>query len=154
VFLRHPLAAQEQTAEKPKPAAREYGPFGETGEDVTGTEQSTGAIQPDSLPASGMQNLTLGTPPVRHSYVVPGIQYGNTYSSGSAGSTGTGTKPGEYYEFRERQYEFAAGVELFRVVGELFRRRVLFTDKLQGNGHTNSSQQRMKSIGNDGERCL
>ena len=93
-FCATPLAAQEQTAEKPKPAAREYGPFGETGEDVTGTEQSTGAIQPDNLPASGMQNLTLGTPPVRHSYVVPGIQYGNTYSSGSAGSTGTGTKPG------------------------------------------------------------
>src|SRR5580765_4926801 len=91
-FCSTPLVAQEQSAEKPKPAARDYGPLVETGEDLTGTEQSTSAFQPDNFPASGMQNLTLGTPPVRHSYVVPGIQYGNTYSSGGAGSTGT--KPG------------------------------------------------------------
>ena len=93
-FFAIPVVAQEQSEEKPKPAARDYGPLVETGDDITGTEQSTGVIQPDSLPASGMQNLTLGTPPMRHSYVVPGIQYGNTYSSGGTGSTGTGTKPG------------------------------------------------------------
>src|SRR5260221_14233679 len=82
-FCATPVVAQEQSEEKPKPAARDYGPLVETGDDLTGTEQSTGVIQPDSLPASGMQNLTLGTPPMRHSYVVPGIQYGNTYSGGA-----------------------------------------------------------------------
>ena len=93
-FCAAPLAAQPQDAEKPKPAAREYGPLGDTNVDLTGTEQSTDGIQPDSLPVSGMQNMTLGTPSMRHSYVVPGIQYSNTYSSGGPGPTSTGTKPG------------------------------------------------------------
>jgi len=79
--------AQQQDGEKPKPAARDYAPLVDTSADLTGTEQRADAIQPDSLPVSGMQNMTLGTPPVRHSYVVPGIQYGNTYTSGGAGST-------------------------------------------------------------------
>lgn len=89
-----PLMAQQEDAEKPKPAAREYAPLVDPGGDVTGAEQSTDAYQPDSLPVSGMQNLTLGRPPVRHSYVVPGIQYANTYSSNGAGPTTTGAKPG------------------------------------------------------------
>jgi hypothetical protein len=93
-FYTAPLMAQQQDGEKPKPAAREYAPLVDPGADLAGTEQSTDSIQADSLPVSGMQNLTLGTLPVRHSYVVPGIQYSNAYSSGSAGSTSTGTKPG------------------------------------------------------------
>ena|SRR6267142_945888 len=86
-FCGIPLMAQQQDGEKPKPAARDYAPLVDTSADLTGTEQRADAIQPDSLPVSGMQNMTLGTPPVRHSYVVPGIQYGNTYTSGGAGST-------------------------------------------------------------------
>lgn len=93
-FYAAPAIAQQQDPERPKPAAREYAPLVDAGADITETEQSTDAVQPDRLPASGMQNMTLGTPPVRHSYVVPGIQYGNTYSSGSAGSTSIGTRPG------------------------------------------------------------
>jgi hypothetical protein len=84
--------AQEQATETPKPAARDYAPLVDTNADFTGLEQSRDAIQPDSLPVSGMQNMTLGRPPVRHSYVVPGIQYGNSYSSANAGATSTGTK--------------------------------------------------------------
>jgi hypothetical protein len=90
-FCATTLLAQQQDAETPKPAAREYAPLVDTA-DVAGTEQNRDAIQPDSLPVSGMQNVTLGMPPLRHSYIVPGIQYGNTLSSGSAGTTGTGTK--------------------------------------------------------------
>lgn len=93
-FCGSPATAQQPDEERPKPAAREYAPLVDTSADLTGTEQSTGAFQPDNLPVTGMQNLTLGTPPVRHSYVVPGIQYGNTYSSSNAGSASTGPKSG------------------------------------------------------------
>lgn len=86
--------AEQQDGETPKPAARDYAPRVDTSADLTQTEQNTNGIQPDSLPVSGMQNLTLGTPPIRHSYVVPGIQYGNTYSSAGAQHTTAGTKPG------------------------------------------------------------
>src|ERR1700756_1759369 len=91
-FCGSSATAQQQDAERPKPAAHEYAPLVEANTDLI--EQSTGAVQPDSLPVTGIQNLTLGRPPVRHSYVVPGIQYGNTYSSGSSGSASTGPKPG------------------------------------------------------------
>jgi hypothetical protein len=93
-FWGSPVIAQQQDAQMPKPAAHGYAPLVDTA-DLTGTEQqNTDAIQPDSFPVSGIQNLTLGRPPVRHSYVVPGIQYGNAYSSGSSGSASTGPKPG------------------------------------------------------------
>jgi hypothetical protein len=91
-FCGSSATAQQQDEERPKPAAHEYAPLVEANTDLI--EQSTGAVQPDSLPVTGMQNLTLGAPPVRHSYVVPGIQYGNTYSSGGAGLTSAGTNPG------------------------------------------------------------
>ena len=78
-----PLVAQQEGGEKPKPAAREHPLFLDTRDDQQDTDQETQIIQPDSLPVSGVQNPTLGTPEMRHSYWVPGIRYSNTARSNS-----------------------------------------------------------------------
>src|SRR5713101_1626831 len=78
-----PLMGQQQGGEKPKPAARQYPPVLDTGDNQQDAGQDKQAIQPDNLPLSGVQNATLGTPEMRHSYWVPGIQYGNTARSSS-----------------------------------------------------------------------
>lgn len=81
-----PLFAQQEGDEKAKPAARVYPPL----LDITGDQQDVSAnqesqnLQPDNRPLTGMQIPTLGATQIRHSYWVPGIQYGNTISSNSA----------------------------------------------------------------------
>ncbi len=79
-----PLPAKQEGGEKPKPAARELPPLLDTGDSLQDTDQETETIQPDNRPVSGVQNLTLGTPQMRHSYWVPGIQYSNTAGSSSS----------------------------------------------------------------------
>jgi len=86
-----PLLAQQEGGEKPKPAAREYPPLLDPNGNQEDTDQGTQAIQPDNRPLSGIQNPTWGTPEMRHSYWVPGIQYSNTVRSNSlslAGNSG------------------------------------------------------------------
>lgn len=39
------------------------------------------ALEPDTRPLTGIQTLTLGSQQLRHSYWVPGFQYGNTIQS-------------------------------------------------------------------------
>jgi len=78
-----PLLAQ-QGGETPKPAAREYPPLLDTSDSQQNADQGTQqTVQPDSQPLSGVQNPTLGTPEIRHSYWVPGIGYSNTVMSNS-----------------------------------------------------------------------
>ena len=83
------LRAQQQSDEKPKPAARVLLPL----PDVSGDQQDSGqdnqTLEPDHGPAGGVQNATLGTSQLRHSYWVPGIQYGNTSQSNNFSTTGT-----------------------------------------------------------------
>ena len=76
-----PLLAQQEQGEKPKPAARANPLLFDTSGDQQDTEQGTRTMQPDNRPLSGIQNLTVGTPEVRHSYWVPGIEYGNIIRS-------------------------------------------------------------------------
>ena len=77
-----PSVAQDQNLEVPKPALQ-YSPlFGPSDVQQDG-DALTQAIQPDSLPLSGVQNPTVGRPASRHSYWVPAIQYGNASRSAS-----------------------------------------------------------------------
>jgi hypothetical protein len=78
-----PLLAQQEQGEKPKPAARTNPLLFDTSGDQQDADQRTQTMQPDNRPLSGVQNLTLGTPEMRHSYWVPGIEYSNTIRSNS-----------------------------------------------------------------------
>jgi hypothetical protein len=79
-----PLWAQQEGEEKPKPAARVLLPLSDLSGDQQDTNQGTHTTQPDIGPVSGVQSPTLGTSELRHSYWVPGVQYGNTVQSGSS----------------------------------------------------------------------
>lgn len=78
-----PLPAQQEAGDQPKPAARQYSLLLDTGDNQQDVNQVTQSIQPDNRPLSGVQNPTLGTPEIRHSYWAPGIQYSNTARSNS-----------------------------------------------------------------------
>ena len=78
--------AQDQQSEetsKPKPAARAYPTGGYTDQDPSGDQDLTPPLRPDTQPLTGVQNPTLGSPETRHSYWVPGFQYGNFVRSGA-----------------------------------------------------------------------
>jgi hypothetical protein len=78
-----PLMAQQEGAEKPKPAAREYPPLLSNGNNQQDPDQGGDTTQPDDRPLSGVQAPTLGTPEIRHSYWFPGIRYSNNASTNS-----------------------------------------------------------------------
>src|ERR1700726_396161 len=70
------ISAQEDNS-GPKPAAREYPPLIEG----LGDQEPTTNLNPDTRPLTGVQNPTLGTPGIRHSYWLPGFQYADTVRS-------------------------------------------------------------------------
>jgi hypothetical protein len=78
-----PLLAQQEQREKSKSAARANPLLFDTRVDQQDTDQGIQAMRPDNRPLSGVQNSTLGTPEMRHSYWVPGIEYSNTIRSNS-----------------------------------------------------------------------
>src|SRR5260370_13479182 len=84
-----PLWAQQEGDEKPKPAARVVLPLPDVNSDQQDADQSTQTMQPDTGPVTGVQSSTLGTSELRHSYWVPGIQYGNTVQSRSSSAAGS-----------------------------------------------------------------
>ena len=65
--------SQSQDAGQPKPAAKSYFPV----VDPNQPDNQDNNMQPDYTPLTGVQNATLGTPGIRHSYFVPGLQYGS-----------------------------------------------------------------------------
>jgi len=72
-----PTLAQEDSS-KPKPAARTYlPPLEGRAEDLENDQLSASNLNPDIRPLTGVQIPTLGSPEIRHSYWVPGFQYGN-----------------------------------------------------------------------------
>lgn len=83
-----PVWAQQDGDEKPRPAARVLVPIPDLGGDQRDTDQDTQTMQPDRGPVSGVLGPTLGTPQLRHSYWVPGVQFGNTTQSGSSNPSG------------------------------------------------------------------
>src|SRR5436309_169292 len=67
-----------QGEEKPKPAAKAYGPIGSEDQDQNPPPDT---LQPDDRPLTGFQQPTVGTPMERHSYWVPGFSYYNFIQS-------------------------------------------------------------------------
>lgn len=79
-----PLWAQQEGEEKSKASARVLLPVPDLNGDQQDTDQGTQTMQPDNGPVSGVQSPTLGNSQLRHSYWVPGVQYGNSAQSGSS----------------------------------------------------------------------
>lgn len=73
-----------QGGDKPKPAAKSYGPIGSGDEDQNPPPDT---LQPDNRPLTGFQEPTLGTQMERHSYWVPGVSYYN-YAQSNGSSQG------------------------------------------------------------------
>jgi hypothetical protein len=67
--------------DEPKPAARTNPLSGGQDDNQENPEVDPNALQADYTPLTGMQNATLGIPEIRHSYWVPGIQYGANIQS-------------------------------------------------------------------------
>ena len=87
-------AQDTQPEEKPKPAAKAIGPIGADDQDPN---QSPDALQPDNRPLTGIQQPTVGTPPDKHSYWVPGISYYNfIQSNGQTQGGGSGWSSTSY----------------------------------------------------------
>src|SRR5437867_12166167 len=87
------LRAQEAGQEKPKPAARVLLPLPDLNGNQQDDNENNQTMQPDRGPVAGVQSPTLGTSELRHSYWVPGIQYGITAQSNNFNSTGSTQKP-------------------------------------------------------------
>jgi hypothetical protein len=79
---------QTPSDQNPKPAAR--GIPGVDDQDEQNPNVDPNALQPDFTPLTGLQNATLGMPEIRHSYWVPGLQYGAYLQSNPYGSNSTG----------------------------------------------------------------
>jgi hypothetical protein len=66
-----------QAASQPKAAGRDYHPFGDDQDD----SQPTSTLSADTVPLTGVLVPGVGTQELRHSYWVPGFQYGNLIRS-------------------------------------------------------------------------
>jgi len=93
-FWESPVRAQEQNDEKPKPAARVLLPLPDLNGNQQDDNENNQTMQPDRGPVAGVQSPTLGTSELRHSYWVPGIQYGITAQSNNFNNTGLTQNPG------------------------------------------------------------
>src|SRR5712691_11348525 len=83
LFLSASLISAQEDNSRPKPAARDYPLLieGLGGQDANGDQGSTSNLNPDTRPLTGVQNPTLGTSGIRHSYWLPGFQYADTVRS-------------------------------------------------------------------------
>jgi hypothetical protein len=90
-----PPPPQAPAEDKPKPAARTYGPIG--GEADQDAQTPADTLQPDQRPLTGFQQPTVGTPLEKHSYWVPGVSYYNfVQSNGSTQGGGGGWNSTSY----------------------------------------------------------
>lgn len=80
-------AQDQQSDAPPKPAARVLLPLPDLSGEQQDADQEKQALRPDRGPISGVQDPTLGTPEVRHSYWISGIRYSNIVRSNSLYST-------------------------------------------------------------------
>jgi hypothetical protein len=85
------LWAQETNDEKPKPAARVLLPLPDLNGNQQDDNDNNQTMQPDRGPVAGVQSPTLGTSELRHSYWVPGVQYGITAQSNNLNNNNTGS---------------------------------------------------------------
>src|SRR6267143_4803378 len=78
------MASTQEPAEdsgRAKPAARVYPLLIGGDQNPSADQDSAPTLQPDVRPLTGVQNPTLGSPEIRHSYWVPGFQYSNIVRS-------------------------------------------------------------------------
>ena len=80
-------AQEDQSQEKPKPAAKSYGPIGAEDRDQN---QHPDMMVPDNRALTGIQQLTVGSPSEQHSYWVPGVSYYNFIQSNRQAQGGGG----------------------------------------------------------------
>jgi hypothetical protein len=72
------VRAQDQdSSAPPKPPAKVYGPIGVDDQQDQEQQQTPDQLQPDNRPLTGFLEPTIGSPPERHSYWVPGVSYNN-----------------------------------------------------------------------------
>jgi hypothetical protein len=83
-----PPPSQEPPMEQttPKPAARGIPSL----DDQNNDQNDANSWRPDTTPATGLEQPTLGTPTLRHSYWVPGGQYGLMVQSNPFGGKNAG----------------------------------------------------------------
>src|SRR5713101_6428511 len=70
-------------AQEPKPPVREFPPLIEGRRDQDNSQEPPADLRPDDRPLTGVQETSLGTQEMRHSYWVPGFQYANMIRSTS-----------------------------------------------------------------------
>jgi hypothetical protein len=88
VFSAKALTAQEPVPpEQPKPAGRGI-PGLDEGQDAT--RDQLDKWNPDTMPVTGLQSPTVGTPVYRHSYWVPGFQYSSSIQDQPTGGANSG----------------------------------------------------------------
>jgi len=74
------VESQAPTGDRPKPAGSSANPIPLINErDVE--QESGNSVTPDTTPLTGVQDPTLGSPEVLHSYFVPGIQWSGSLQS-------------------------------------------------------------------------
>ncbi len=99
-----------QGEEKPKPAAKAYGPIGSEDQDQNPPPDT---LQPDDRPLTGFQQPTVGTPMERHSYWVPGFSYYNfVQSDGDTQGAGNSWLVDQFSYLPQSQFGFGAGTGL------------------------------------------
>jgi hypothetical protein len=128
-----PLSAQEEGDKRPQPAARVLLPLPDLGDDQRDADQGTQTRHPDIGPVTGIQNPTLGTTEMRHSYWVPGIRYSNVVRSNSFNfgpNTGWNTSSFVSGDLSAVEAWSHSLLSVNYSGGGFFS-----TDNLQGNGH-------------------
>ena len=75
-------------AQEPKAPVREYLPLIASGGDRDNSQERVTDLRPDDRPLTGVQETSLGTQEMRHSYWVPGFQYANMIRSTSFNKPG------------------------------------------------------------------
>src|SRR5271169_4957356 len=91
------LRAQEPEPEapgQPKPAGRGFP--GMNDNSVEDQNQQDNWI-PDTMPLTGLQSPTVGNPQMKHSYMVPGLQFGSTIQNQPFGGGSSGWYSDEYF---------------------------------------------------------
>jgi hypothetical protein len=128
-----PLSAQQEGGERPKPATQVLMPFPDLSNNQQDINQGTQTMQPDIGPVTGIQNPTLGTTEMRHSYWVPGIRYSNAIRSNSSNPiTNPGWNSTSYVSGDLSALEaWSHSLLSLNYSGGGFSS----TDDLQGNGH-------------------
>lgn len=136
LFAGTPMASAQEPADdsgKPRPAAHAYPPLIEGDQNPNGDQDSAPSLQSDMRPLTGVQNPTLGSPEIRHSYWVPGIQYSNIVSSTALNqTTASGWNSTNYLTGNVSLLEAWSRSQLFlNYTGGGF----FSTDSSQGNGY-------------------